>query len=188
MPYVFESIFQAAVSAACVSGGNNNPSGLFNSFGYGVDTATIGQLFIQPATCSGRVSQFTIFWPNVNLGDFAGRGFIYEFNPVTRQTVGRQLAAAVASIYSNGAVVSFLPVRLQPATQYAFIVTTSGLWNGRSQSTVAVDTVSLSTPFGQYPGALQGAVILNSGNDLSLVTTGTYTLEPYNFNFAVNYV
>ena len=180
---------QGAVVAACSQFPNNDaPSyGSYSSFGFNTDTATIGQLFMLPATCTAPIRRFFIGWPVTNPTGFpGGRGYVYEFDPVTRQVVGSPLVDTPAAFFGNAVTVSFASMQLQPATQYALIVTTSGSWNGGTQLTQVVDTVPLSVPLGGYPGALQGAITLNSGNNLALVSSGAYTLQPFNFHMVLS--
>ena len=139
-----------------------------------------------PATCTAPINRFYIVWNNRNPYSFpGGRGYVYEFDPITRQVVGSPLVDTPAVFSTNSVYVDCASVQLQRDTQYAFIATTSGSWDGGTQLTQVVDTVALSAPLRagatEYPGALQGAVTLNSGNNLALISSGTYTLQPFNF-------
>ena len=163
-------------------------NGVYNSFGFNTDTATIGQLFTPPPACVGRqIQKLYIFWPSTAVVFPAGRGYVYEFNTVTRQVVGSPLVDVAAVFYNNAVTMDFPNLLLQAATQYVFIVTTSGSWDGGAALTKAIDTVDLATPLGTYTGALQGAVTLDSGNTLSLVSSGTYTLQLFNLYIEMDY-
>ena len=191
MQYICLLIVFSAGCPAYTQGNGNGRLGTLKSNAF--NAATWGQVFSTPDqdTCLSLSAfsfeiESTSFAAGMTLLPLLGQ--LYEFNTSNNQISGNLKASQQFNLAADDTAlaVSFSsPIQLLPSQTYVALFTSSGLWSNGAASEINLQGYSPSGN-GTIPGGY--AVLLDSGNNLNLLSVVPFETKTMNFLATISFI